>query len=151
MTEIERITDQLKRSFEGPSWHGPAVLEALQGVTAIEAARRPLAGTHTIWELVLHMAVWEDTVRRRALGEAFDPSAEQDWPAVTDTGEAAWREALRALQSGNLALRCVVAAYDPERLEMLLDPGGGTAYVQFHGAVQHDLWHAGQIVVLKKA
>ena len=150
MTEIERITDQLKRCFEGPSWHGPAVLEALQGVTAIQAARRPVAAAHTIWELVLHMTVWEDTVRRRALGEAFNPIAEQDWPSVTDTGETAWREALRALQSGHLALRSVVNAFDPERLEAPLVPGGSTAYVQFHGAVQHDLWHAGQIVVLKK-
>lgn len=150
MSEIERITDQLRRAFEGPSWHGPAVLEALESVTSVQASRRPIAGAHTIWELVLHMAVWEDTVRRRALGEAFHPTAEQDWPAVGDHGEAAWREALRGLQAGHLAFRQVVGSFDPERLEAPLAPGGGTAYVQFHGAIQHDLWHAGQVAILKK-
>jgi uncharacterized damage-inducible protein DinB len=150
MSESERITDQLKRAFEGPAWHGASVLETLAGITAAQAARRPIAAAHSIWELVLHMTVWEDAVRRRALGEKYNPTDEQDWPKVTDTSEAAWQEAIARLKSGHQALRGVVAAFDPERLEAPLVPGGNTGYVQFHGAVQHDLWHAGQIMVLKK-
>ena len=151
MSEIERIDEQLRRAFEGEAWHGPSVLEALEGVTAAEAARRPLPEAHSIWEITLHIGVWEDVVRRRALGEAFQPTDAQDWPAVRATDAAAWRDTLARLKAGHRALRDVIASFDPERLDQPLVPGGSTAYVQFHGAVQHDIYHAGQIAVLKKS
>jgi len=150
MREIERIQDQLKRAFAGPAWSGPSVLEALEGVSATRAAKRPIRGAHSIWELTLHIAVWEDVVRRRALGEKFNPSDAQDWPAVKVKTPAAWAAAIRKLKIGHEALREVVAAFDERRLDLPLVPGGNTAYVQFHGAVQHDLYHAGQIAVLRK-
>jgi uncharacterized damage-inducible protein DinB len=150
MKETERIVDQLRRALEGPAWHGPALLEVLEGVDAEQAAKRPLPRAHSIWEIVLHVSVWEDAVRRRALGEKVDVSDAQDWPTVTDTGEPAWRRAIEGLKASNRALREVVAAFDERRLGEPLVPGGNTGYVQFHGAVQHDLYHAGQIAVLKK-
>lgn len=150
MSEIDRIVDQLKRAFEGPAWSGPSVLEALDGVTAARAARRPIAGVHTIWELTLHIAVWEDVVRRRALGERYHPGDAEDWPAVRTRTPAAWSATLRRLRAGHRALREVVAAFDPRRLDRPLTPGGTAGYVQFHGAAQHDLYHAGQIVVLRR-
>lgn len=150
MSEIDRIGEQLKRAFEGEAWHGPSVLESLEGVTAAQAARRPLEGAHSIWEIALHIAVWEDVVRRRALGEKYQPTDEQDWPAIPDTSAAAWQETLTRLKAGHRALRKVVAAFDPKRLDQPLVPGGSTGYVQFHGAVQHDIYHAGQIAVLRK-
>jgi uncharacterized damage-inducible protein DinB len=150
MSEIERIGDQLKRAFEGPAWHGPSVLEVLEGVTPPQAARRPVTAAHSIWEIVLHIAVWEDVVRRRALGEKYNPTHEQDWPAVVATDDGAWRETLARLTAGHHALRRVIASFDPARLDEPLVPGGTTGYVQFHGAAQHDIYHAGQIAVLKK-
>src|SRR5437879_1774677 len=59
MTEVERILDQLKRAYEGNAWHGPSVREALEGITAEQATKRPLANAHSIWELAHHIAVWE--------------------------------------------------------------------------------------------
>ena len=150
MSEIERIQDQLKRAFEGPAWSGPSVLEALDGVSATRAAKRPIKGAHSIWELALHIAVWEDVVRRRALGEKFNPSDAQDWPAVSARTPAAWSAAIRKLKAGHEKLREVVASFDDARLDEPLVPGGSSGYVQFHGAVQHDLYPAGQIAVLKK-
>lgn len=150
MTEIERITDQLKRAFEGPAWHGPSVLEVLEGVTAAQAARRTVATAHSIWEIALHIGVWEDVVRRRALGERYNPTNEQDWPAVVTTDDSAWRETLAQITTGHHALREVIASFDPTKLDQPLVPKGSTAYAQFHGAVQHDIYHAGQIAVLKK-
>jgi hypothetical protein len=126
------------------------VLEVLEGVTPAQAARRPVAAAHSIWEIVLHIAVWEDVVRRRALGEKYNPNNEQDWPAVPSTDDGAWRETLARLTAGHHALRGVIASFDPGRLDQPLVPKGSTAYAQFHGAVQHDIYHAGQIAVLKK-
>lgn len=150
MSEIDRIQDQLKRAFEGPAWSGPSVLEVLNGVTAARAAARPIGSAHSIWEIVIHTAVWEDVVRRRALGEKFNPTNEQDWPQVGATTPAAWDQAIAALKAGHAELRTVIAGFDERRLDQPLVPGGNTAYVQFHGAVQHDLYHAGQIAVLAK-
>lgn len=150
MSEIERIQDQLKRAFEGPAWSGPSVLEALEGISATKAAKRPIKGAHSIWEVALHIGVWEDVVRRRALGEKFQPTDAQDWPAVGAKTPAAWAAVIRKLKAGHAKLREVVASYDDARLEQPMVPGGSLAYVQLHGVIQHDLYHAGQIAMLKK-
>lgn len=151
MSEIKRIADQLKRAYEGPAWHGPSVLEALAGITAAQAARRPIPDAHSIWEIVLHVATWNDTVRRRALGEKVDVSDAEDWPAVTATDEESWARAKTRLDAAHGALLDVLATLPESRLDEALVPGGSTGYIQFHGVVQHDLYHAGQIAVLKKA
>ena len=69
MTEIPRIADQLNRAFEGEAWHGPAVMDILEGITPQQAAARPFNGTHSIWDIVLHIAAWERACRRRLGGE----------------------------------------------------------------------------------
>ncbi len=69
MRELDRIADQLKRAFEGEAWHGPAVMEILEGITAQQAANRPSRAVHNIWEIVLHIAAWERAGVRRLQGE----------------------------------------------------------------------------------
>lgn len=149
MSEIERIQDQLKRAFEGPAWPGSSVLEALKGVTAAKAARRPIKGAHSIWEVALHIGVWKDVVTRRALGEKVQPTDAEDWPAVGAKTPAAWAAVIRKLKARHAKLHKIVASYDDGRLEGPMVPGGSSAYVQFHGVIQHDLYHAGQIAMLK--
>ena len=87
MIEIERILDQLKRAFEANAWHGPSVSEVLNGITADQAHARPLRNAHSIWELVRHIAVWEDVGRRRLSGDRapIEISSPQDWPPPEDT------------------------------------------------------------------
>jgi uncharacterized damage-inducible protein DinB len=152
MTEIERIVDQLKRAYEGKAWHGPAVCEVLAGITAEQAARRPLASAHNIWELVVHIGVWEAFVRRRLEGELItDVPPEQDWPPVTATDEAAWQRALVQLEEGHMRLRNAIAALPDSRLSEIVPGMDYSIYFMLHGVVQHDLYHAGQIALLKKA
>src|SRR5260370_36528273 len=106
MTEIERILDQLKRAYEGGAWHGPSVREVLNGVTGRQAQARPLQNAHSIWELVHHIAVWENVGRRRLMGDraAIDISSPEDWPPADDTDDAAWGQAKAALGRGHKAL-----------------------------------------------
>ena len=150
MSETERIAEQLKRAFEGEAWHGPAVQEVLAGVTAAGAAARPIASAHSIWEITLHLAAWEDAVRRRLTGERVELTDAEDWPPVTETTEAAWAALRARLESGNRALREAILRFDPDQLDRPPGANRSTAYVQMHGAIQHDLYHAGQIAVLKK-
>lgn len=150
--EIERIEMQLRLSFEGGAWHGPSVLEALDGVTAEAAYEHPIAGAHSIWELVLHICAGYRLVLRRLEGVGRQLTPEEDWPAVDAPTPAAWQQAMRALRELNAELRRAVLAFDAERLDEPLVPEPPyTAYTQFIGMTQHDLYHAGQIVLLKRA
>ena len=153
MTEAERIEDQLRRAYEGGAWHGPALRELLADVNAERAAARPLANAHSIWEVVLHVAAWDGVVRRRAGGERVDAPPEGDWPAVTDTSEAAWQEALAHLERRSRELREAVLRLSDEQLDDNVggEDGGSSCYVTLHGQIQHQLYHAGQIALLKKA
>ncbi len=153
MTEIERILDQLKRAYEGSAWHGPSVREVLAGVTAQQAHARPLQNAHSIWELVHHIAVWENVGRRRLEGDraAIDISSPEDWPPANDRSEAAWEQAKASLDRRHEALRKAIASLDESRLDAPILEGLSTVYVTLHGVIQHDLYHAGQIAMLKKA
>lgn len=150
MTEITRIQDQLKRAFEGGAWHGPSVKEVLTGVTAAKADSRPIAEGHTIWEIVRHIHAWENGVRRRIEGEKVELSPEEDWPPVKEKAEATWKETLEALEKDYQRLQASIAKLTDGDLERVPSGAKSTIYVQLHGVIQHHLFHAGQIAILKK-
>lgn len=151
MSEVERIGDQLRRAFEGSAWHGDSIKELLADVTAAKAAAKPLAGAHSIWEIVLHIEAWEEGIRLRLAGERAELSEAEQWPPVKDTSEAAWRDALASLERTHLSLRAAIASLDDERLTQPIVEGKSSVYASVHGVIQHDLYHAGQIALLKKA
>jgi uncharacterized damage-inducible protein DinB len=151
MSEVDRIQDQLTRAFEGEAWHGPSVREVLEGVDARMASSRPLAEAHSIWELVLHITTWEAVVASRLRGQPLQVTPELDWPKITETSESAWALCLAALESGHAALVRDVMSVDAARLDEPIGPNKPSLYVLLHGIVQHDLYHAGQIALLKKA
>ena len=152
MTEIERIQDQMKRAYDGDPWPGPSLKKALDGVTAKIAARRPLAGAHTIWELVLHVAAWKEVARQRLEWKAVEEPAQGDYPQVTETTEEAWAGALGSLETNhNLLLELVSNAGDEWQFDKLVPVGAKSAYETMHGILQHDIYHAGQIMLLKKS
>ena len=69
MLDVEILADQMSRAFRGKSWHGPSVLEALADVSAEDAAAYPIAGAHSIWEIVLHLISSYNLVLLRVHGE----------------------------------------------------------------------------------
>ena len=153
MSECTRLADQIRRAFQGDAWHGDSVLEILSGVKAATAAARPVKSAHTIWELVLHIAAWDDAVRRRAEGSVVSLSTRQNFPPVTDTSEAAWRKAVAHLTQTHEQLVKVVETFPGSRLQEQVQgksPEYYTFFYMFAGIVQHELYHAGQIALLKK-
>jgi hypothetical protein len=152
MSELERVEELLRSAMAGGAWHGPSVLELLVGVTADEAAARPIAGAHGIWEIVLHLGSGYRLVLRRLRGDATPLAPEEDWPPLPEPTADNWRAAVDALRSLNAEIRRAVAAFDPDRLDLPLVPVPAyTAHTQFVGLTQHDLYHAGQIALLKRA
>jgi uncharacterized damage-inducible protein DinB len=148
--EIGRIADLLRRAHQGDAWHGPSLTEALDGVTAAKAAARPLAAAHSIWEIVLHVAAWEEIVRLTVThGKVGDVTDERDWPPVKDTSEAAWANARAGLDRSLERLEQALTEMVDANLERKTSRGTSW-YRLLHGLVHHALYHAGQISLLKK-
>jgi len=155
MSELERIRDQFQRAFNGNAWHGPSVLALLEGVTAVQAAAHPVPGAHSIWELTLHIAAWESACRRRLQGDQAQLTDEENFPQIENASEDAWQAAKQHLIANHQALLEAISSADESKLDRPIiensDTPFSSAYVTLHGGVQHDLYHAGQIAILKKA
>ena len=149
-SEGARIADQLRRAFYGSAWHGPAVLELLKDVDAATAAAKPVADVHSIWELVLHIAAWDRAGLRRLGGEKCQLSASANFPRVPAPTESAWREAVTAAKRQHDVLVETVAALSDKRLRDQVPGKRYDFYHMLHGIAQHELYHAGQIAILKK-
>ncbi len=156
MSETARIADQLRRAFSGDAWHGESLLEILDGITAAQAAARPVKHAHSIWELVFHITAWDGAVRRRLNGDAVELSDEQNFPSVMDPSEGAWRRAVENAKRVHDELVEAVAGFPDDRLKEKVpgkksEPDWYDFYYMLHGVAQHELYHAGQIALLKKA
>ena len=157
MNEIARIVDQLEREHSGDPWHGSPLSAILQGMTWEQAAAKPLPQAHSIWELVLHMTGWKNEVRRRLSGAAAGEPDAGDWPEVGEPTAERW---IAARENLELAHRLLVGAvkefpepnlYTPTNDARHRELGIGVTYYELlHGIVQHDVYHAGQIAILKK-
>ena len=151
MTEVDRIINQLTRAFEGEAWHGPAVLEILETTTAQQAQSRRVMGAHTIWETALHITAWLRACRRRLEGDRAQLTESEDWPAVTNTDGEAWQNVTAEVKQALDELRSAVSLLDDSQLERPIIDGMSSVYVTLHGVIQHSLYHAGQMAILKKS
>jgi uncharacterized damage-inducible protein DinB len=147
-SESARIAEQLRRMYEGPAWHGPALKEVLAEADEERVSARPLASVHTIWELVLHTAAWMRIARERLSATSTrDHTAEENWPPMGSS----WTDALRLLDREERELEQAILSFPADRLN---EPAPATEpqtfYTLLHGVVQHIAYHAGQMAILKK-
>lgn len=150
-SESLRVADQLRRAFNGSAWHGPALLELLADVDAATAAAKPVADVHSIWELVLHIAVWDQAAIQRLAGKKTQPTGSKNFPPVRRATEAAWKKAVAHIRKTHEALIARVSTLPVSRLSDRVPGKRYDFYHMLHGVAQHELYHAGQIAILKKA
>src|SRR5947209_19898825 len=148
MRSIERILDQLNRAYGGEAWHGPALRQLLEDVTEDEARAHPVAGSHSIIEIVAHARAWLDVVSERLAGTARELTTEEDWRDIT---QMSWPDALEELDHAESRVCDAVARLTPDDLDRVIAGREYSAYVLVHGALQHNIYHAGQIAILKNA
>ncbi len=151
MGEIERISQELEQAFARNAWYGPSLLETLAGVDAETAAAHPIAGAHSIWEIVNHIIYTQQLLVRRIKGETIPWSPDDDWPAAPKPSKQAWKQTLDMLMMGEAKLQMAVAGFPEARLDEPIDPHGTSAYRNVHGHAEHNAYHAGQIVLLRRA
>lgn len=150
MKETERIADQLTRSIEGNAWHGLSVMELLNNVSHAQAAAKPI-DAHSIWEIINHLIAWMNAAEKRLNNQKADLTDEEDWPPVTNISEASWKKTLDELNNSFKDLRKKILLFNDSDLEKKAPAGDGqTFYILLHGIVQHNLYHAGQIAIIKK-
>jgi hypothetical protein len=147
---IERLLGQLRVAYYGPSWHGPTLREVLIDVTAEQAARHSIGSAHSIWEIASHSAAWKRVVTERLDRAVPSLQGEADWPAVHDTSPAAWQEVLRQLDLATNNLINRVRLLPVADLDGQVPGDVISVYAMVHGVIQHDVYHAGQIALLKK-
>ena len=144
--EIELLLTGLDEAFNKKSWHGPNLRGSIRGVTADQAACRPGPERHNIWELVLHCAYWKYAVRRKLTGEkrgSFVVKGSNYFKRPEDLTEAAWKKDIGILETEHGVLRSVVA-------NLTLGSKPAATLHLIRGAAAHDIYHAGQIRLLRR-
>jgi hypothetical protein len=149
--EVMRIARLLEQTFEGKPYYGPSIISSLEGVTAAVAIRKPAWAVHCIWDIVAHLTA-ELIYARSVIDGTAGPwiEGETTWFTITDKSDAAWDRALESLKDANRVLIRVVEQLD----DTILDKEGPFVRVSFflmlHGTIQHNVYHAGQISLLKR-
>jgi uncharacterized damage-inducible protein DinB len=147
-----KLSNRLVRTVTGPMWHGPALAELVRDVSVHQASARPIAGAHTIWELVLHTIAWADIARARLHGERIgDPTPQDDWPAPATVSGAEWTKAVSRLQESHQSLATEVRQLDDAVLDGKVAGLDYTVATLLQGVVEHGTYHGGQIALLKRA
>jgi uncharacterized damage-inducible protein DinB len=158
MTEVDRIIDQLQRAFDGDAWYGPSLSDALDGVDARQAVARPIAEGHNIAEIARHATTWTREIARRLRTGIAQDLEEPDWTEVTATTDDEWAAVLDALDAAHAEIVAEIKKVTDADLEGMIGDArdralgsGISRYVMLHGLVQHHIYHAGQISLLRKA
>lgn len=153
--QVERLLHEMKFAFEGDesgeNRFQPATWFLLKDVDAKRALHRPIADAHNIWELVLHLTTWKQYITVRFQDEQATVTPEMDWPAITDNSEAAWQKAKDDLLRAQNEMVAAAALLNDPQLDSPAKNGPVNRYAIFHGIIQHDQYHGGQIAMLKKA
>jgi uncharacterized damage-inducible protein DinB len=150
MNDSERFAAEFEKALNGGAWHGPSFRELIEGLSRESAIRRPVAGAHSIAEILQHVTTWHGAVRERIAGGEPEVSDAQDWRAAPKT-DAAWAEVVETFFESGRALGEAIRRFPPERIHEARPGVGESWFLLFVGALQHDLYHAGQIGLLKKA
>jgi uncharacterized damage-inducible protein DinB/heme-degrading monooxygenase HmoA len=148
--EAAELARDVETLVEGENWHGPTLHELLDDVSASAASARPIAGGHTIWELVLHVTAWTDVFRRRLEGTALEEPEAGDFPTPPPPTAEAWDSARRAFFEAHGKLVARVAALSDAGLGSPIPGRPFDARFQVRAAIRHTVYHSGQIGLLKK-
>ena len=149
MSEVKFLRDQIETTFKGDSWHGPNLVNTLKDIDYKQALKRPMKQRHTIWELTDHTSFWMEEVRKSVQDhKGLEPDMDENWPEMGATEEE-WKQSVARLEAAvNTVLDALAEWRDEELYEVV--PGEKYTFKQMlHGMVHHNLYHAGQINLLR--
>ena len=149
MNEVKFLRDQLETTFKGDSWHGPNLVRTLSGIDYEQAMKRPLGERHNIWEITYHMIFWMEEVRKSVRDHKnLNPDKKNDWPESGATEEE-WEQSVNRLEAAVNMTLDELSNWTDEDLEETVPGAKFTFRQMLHGVIHHNLYHAGQINILK--
>ena len=151
--EINTLSKMFRAAAHGKTWHGQSVWETLENISAEEAAAHPIPESHSIWDYLLHIINWREYAVRTLLDDEpyiVDLNTEKDWTTITDFSKEAWEATLELYKKSTDELSEAIKTIDDSKLEEIVREHKFTFYTLLHGVIQHDIYHSGQIVLLKK-
>jgi hypothetical protein len=149
MNEVKFLRDQIITTFKGDSWHGPNLVNTLSGIDNEQARARPLGERHTIWELTDHITFWMEAAWKSIKDHTkLKPKKEKDWPEMGKSKDD-WIQSVERLEAAvNLTIN-ELSIWNNEDLEREVPDTNYTFKQMLHGLIHHNLYHAGQINLLK--
>jgi len=156
MSEARRMAELYRSVYagddKGEAWHGPALKPLLKNVTAEQASRSPITGGHSILQLVLHLAYWEEIILRRFEGEIVVAplNSPDDWPSNRKLTDSDWKVALSRLEKSHTALHKSIETCTDEKLKQAVPDRDYDNYMLLHGIIHHCVYHSAQIALTKK-
>jgi uncharacterized damage-inducible protein DinB len=151
--DIRILLQIIDESYGKRAWHGTNLRGSIRGLTAKQASWRPAKGRHNIWEIVVHCAYWKYVVRRRLLGEkkgSFLLKGSNWFQRPAEPAEIVWRKDIQLLEETHQSLRKAVAALKSPDLKKNPSNSKWTNVQTISGIASHDLYHTGQIQLLKR-
>jgi uncharacterized damage-inducible protein DinB len=150
---IDTLLALIDQSYDKKAWHGTNLRGSIRGLTAKEASQRPSPNRHNIWEIVVHCAYWKYIVRRRILGEkkgSFPLKGSNWFRRPSDLSEEEWRRDIELLESSHASMREAVTYLTSRDLSFIPRGSKVDNLAIIMGTASHDLYHAGQIQLLKR-
>jgi uncharacterized damage-inducible protein DinB len=143
--QLNMIIRQLDRTFNGPAWHGPSVIETLDKITAAHAQNQ-FKDSHTVIQLIAHMATWKKFVAEHVKGNAgYDVSEAMNFPSATNLTET-----IQRLKDSQEDLLAALKQFPEGKMKDKVPTREYSFQTMLHGIIHHDLYHLGQITLLNR-
>ncbi|WP_433832890.1 DinB family protein [Flavobacterium anhuiense] len=150
MSESTRISNLYQSIYNGNPWLEVNLDNTLKNITAEQAYRKINPNLNTIWEIVNHLIQWRRNILERMQGEVIKTPDHNYFVPVLDPSEVAWEQSLQTLAKSQDSWTAFFENFDDADLAKIYVNNGHTYYEHLHGIIQHDVYHLGQIVILKK-
>jgi len=150
MLESKRISNLYQSIYNGQPWLDVTLVETLEDISAEQAYRKINPNLNTIWEIVNHLIQWRRNILKRVQGETIITPDHNYFVPVIDPSEVAWAQSLQNLAKTQEQWNAFLADFDDAHFEKIYTNNNHTYYEHIHGIIQHDVYHLGQIVLLKK-
>jgi uncharacterized damage-inducible protein DinB len=150
MEETKRISKLFSDLYDGDAWIDVTIVGTLKNVNSGQAFSRPIANLNTIWEIVNHLISWRETVLKRMKGEIVEEPEKNFFETVKNNSEDAWSSTLKRFEESQQMWMEFLSKFNNQDMGKFYVQSKYTYYDMIHGILQHDTYHLGQVVMLKK-
>lgn len=150
MKETERIIKLFGDLYNGDPWIDVTVTGTLKNISAQQAAKRPIPGCNSIWEIVNHLISWRLNVLERVQGKVIQTPSDNYFTRISDSTDSAWKDTLNRLDESQQQWISFLHSFREGDFSKIYPNNKMTYYEHIHGIVQHDAYHLGQLVLLSK-